>query len=571
MDKLGQYDSIPTSLHWDGKHNALYVACANGTLDVIRNMGKKIQHKANKETTKSMENCRKYPSKEANSEKTKPDKQSPPSTTSRRRVSFPDSDREDNGEISLVTFKPPESDTAPKSEAQDSTLSDSDDEIGGDQKRKAVATCKKKKDLPEKLSPNRKGDASDDEEDEEFKDDDNKFETQPPPHKVTTKDLDQNVFDKSLSRSSPTAATMDAMSKDTPPRSLTSVIDAMADSDDEDDSNSKSEKTGYMTQSKGENLVDEEEMPSSKTKSTQSAKRVLEPAEGEDIDDDEDVIFVEESSEKSTKEASAKNAFVEEEAEDDNEGDEEEEIANKKNNRTTRASEPYDDEMGAPHDHNNGFGNDSDVDDDDEDSMQDDIDKLQEKFGKAHGYSSASTRGYGSPTLAEPQAPFAPSSTPLNLPRRFLCWNHIGSVTLLRRDEIDTTRSTVDVNFTDSAFRRPISFTDNMGFILGSLGDDGGIFATDLAHDEDDDIDENDEDLAGLSLSEQTKAILKKSQKQRMRKGSATKRPTGSSIYFHRFETFGSLREKDWYLTLPDGERVLGCACGEGWAAVTTR
>ena len=48
-------------------------------------------------------------------------------------------------------------------------------------------------------------------------------------------------------------------------------------------------------------------------------------------------------------------------------------------------------------------------------------------------------------------------------------------------------------------------------------------------------------------------------------------KPTGSSIFFYRFETFGNIREKDWYITLPDGERVLGTASGEGWAAAMTK
>lgn len=166
--------------------------------------------------------------------------------------------------------------------------------------------------------------------------------------------------------------------------------------------------------------------------------------------------------------------------------------------------------------------------------------------------------------LPEPQPAFAPSSSPLFLPRRFMCWNHIGSVTL-RRDDSGERRSTVDIIFTDSGFRRPVSFTDNLGFILGSLGEDGGIFATDLADDEDD----GDDDLLGDAvpgLSERTREAVKRSQRKQ-----GPNKPTGSSVYFHRFETFASLRDKDWYLTLPSGERALGCATGEGWAAVMTR
>ena len=84
----------------------------------------------------------------------------------------------------------------------------------------------------------------------------------------------------------------------------------------------------------------------------------------------------------------------------------------------------------------------------------------------------------------------------------------------------------------------------------------------------------DDDDVVNVvkGLSATTKAALKRSQKARMRmsKGGGIK-STGSTVYFHRYETFGALRDKDWYLTLPDGERALGCACGEGWAAVMTR
>lgn len=169
--------------------------------------------------------------------------------------------------------------------------------------------------------------------------------------------------------------------------------------------------------------------------------------------------------------------------------------------------------------------------------------------------------------LPEPQPAFAPSSSPLDLPRRFLCWNHIGSVTL-RRDDTGQGRHTVDINFTDSGFRRPVGFTDNLGFILGSLGEDGGIFATDLAEDDDDgdvgDVEDLDDVVPGLS--EETRQAVKKSQRKQ-----DPNKPTGSSIYFHRFETFASLRDKDWHLMLPNGERALGCATGEGWAAVMTK
>lgn len=162
--------------------------------------------------------------------------------------------------------------------------------------------------------------------------------------------------------------------------------------------------------------------------------------------------------------------------------------------------------------------------------------------------------------IPKPQAPFGPSATPIDLPHRFLCWNHIGTAVWHRGE--DGIRDSIDITPTDSAFSRPVRFTDTVGFILGSLGEDGGIFCTDVVHlDDDDDPDNQDvaEVVAGFRM-DVTKATLKK-----MKTGA------GSTIYFHRFESLGSNRDKDWYLTLPDGERAVGCATGEGWAAVITR
>eukprot|EP00977_Amphora_coffeiformis_P004373 scaffold935_cov155-Amphora_coffeaeformis.AAC.1 len=128
--------------------------------------------------------------------------------------------------------------------------------------------------------------------------------------------------------------------------------------------------------------------------------------------------------------------------------------------------------------------------------------------------------------------------------------------------ETDPGRSTVDIDFTDSAFRRPISFTDTIGFILGSLGEDGAILASDVPEGGDEENDLGDV-VEGVQISETIKAALKKSRK----KETAS---NGSTIYFRRYETFANKRDKDWYLTLPAGERVLGCATGQGWAAVVT-
>ena len=155
--------------------------------------------------------------------------------------------------------------------------------------------------------------------------------------------------------------------------------------------------------------------------------------------------------------------------------------------------------------------------------------------------------------LPDRQDAFAPSSTPLDLDRRFLCWNHLGS--MIRRQDTSSALASVDIHFTDVAARRSITMTDTMGFILGSMGDDGAILCTDVA--EDNNVVDDDDEIPGLSDTVRQAVSGKKT-------------VAGSSVYFQRFDTFASLRDKDWSLTLPSGERALGCATGTGWAAVMT-
>lgn len=255
-------------------------------------------------------------------------------------------------------------------------------------------------------------------------------------------------------------------------------------------------------------------------------KRIVK-SQVDNTDSEDDVDF---GDEKAATSSATKKAvsFVADEAEEDN--DEEDEPS-------AREKEQENDVVSAREDHNDDL-----VDDDDFD------------FHRTTPLTPISP-------LPDPQPPFAPSATPLDQARRIMCWNQIGTITYLRDDD-GMTRNTVDIDFSDSATRRPVSFTDNMNFILGSIGEDGAIFASDLTDDDHDDADEFD----GLNISKRTKDLVRRSQSKR-----DGMKSTGSNVYFHRFETFGLLRDKDWLLTLPDGERAVGCACGEGWAAVITR
>lgn len=272
-----------------------------------------------------------------------------------------------------------------------------------------------------------------------------------------------------------------------------------------------------------------------------NSTRILKKSTHVTTDSDDDVDFEEDTrpSKKPNK------SFVMDEAEEDDadHDDDDGSLKNEPKEDPTSLLDNDDDDMPG-----------ADDEDDLEDFLEDDPHAPRTNFARID--------------LPEPQPAFAPSSTPLDLPRRIMCWNHVGTCTLIRTDD-GTMNNTVNIDFTDSAFRRPVSFTDNMHFILGSLGEDGGIFATDLTNDEDN-IDDVGELVDGLKMSERTKAAVRRSHNKRMTKENDSGKSNGSSIYFHRFETFGSLRDKDWYLTLPDGERALGCATGEGWAAVAT-
>ncbi len=270
-----------------------------------------------------------------------------------------------------------------------------------------------------------------------------------------------------------------------------------------------------------------------------SKKIVKSKKTGWDSDNDSDVAFPE--TDEATDNKNRVRFVDDEAAEDDDEGKDEEQI---------KKSNPALDEG------------------DDEDSVYDHI-PVQKTLDDTNGaiadldddiinlrYTSLGARGAQS---VPPQPAFSPASTPLDLARRFLCWNHIGAITLLQGDD----RNTVDITFTDSAYKRPVSFSDNMNFILGTIGEDGAIFATDLQMDDDEENGASD-GLDDLNMSESTKRAVRQSQNKGKNKA------TGSSIFFYRFETIGSLREKDWYLTLPVGERVWGAATGTGWAAVAT-
>jgi chromosome transmission fidelity protein 4 len=327
---------------------------------------------------------------------------------------------------------------------------------------------------------------------------------------------------------------------------------------------------GFIQSAKAEGAAaksaSEEEAATSQVDATVEAaadggtkSRISRKSDSADIDaSDDDVDFGGDEAAESSKKS---NRFVDDEADEDDDGEDITKDDDVNSAAADKDQPPADDVGGA------GGGLDDFVVDDDDAAdgfpMADDDGDDGRDGDDLQPYSGRRAAAYDVPEM---QPAFAPSSTPLSASTtRILCWNHVG--TLTTRD--DGPNNTVDINFVDGAFRRPVSFTDNLNFIVGSLGEDGGIFASDVADDDFDGADDMDDMVDGLNMSDATKRILKRSNRRKKKDGSDDA-PKGSSIYFHRFETFGPIKDKDWVLTLPDGEMALGCACGEGWAAVAT-
>ena len=338
----------------------------------------------------------------------------------------------------------------------------------------------------------------------------------------------QEVLESMIEKTTTQAAKHETGSQDT-----TATAVAKDDNDDKDDDNQSTDTAP------DENDDDDDK---NKNKKTQHKRIFKNTTAVEDDDDDDDSVDFGNADDSQT---SKTVRFVDDEAAEDDDDDDDDD-----KNKPASTENNNDDIEDLMNEDTTTLNKDDEGDDYPLDEEEDDHHHQVSRFlPNTH--------------TVPPQPAFSPSSTPLDLTRRFLCWNHIGSITMLQ--DQDDGNNTIDITFTDSAYKRPISFTDNMHFLVGSLGEDGGVFASDLQED-DDDENNTPHDLADLDMSQATKRAIAKSHKKR-----TNPKPTGSSIYFYRFDTFANIRDKDWYLTLPDGERVLGSACGEGWAAVMTR
>ncbi|XP_073957413.1 chromosome transmission fidelity 4 [Choristoneura fumiferana] len=69
-------------------------------------------------------------------------------------------------------------------------------------------------------------------------------------------------------------------------------------------------------------------------------------------------------------------------------------------------------------------------------------------------------------TAVPPQAPFQPSSTPIHLEHRYMCWNEIG---IVRSNEVEKGDSSIDVEFHDTGFHHGINLNNHHGHTMASL------------------------------------------------------------------------------------------------------
>jgi chromosome transmission fidelity protein 4 len=267
------------------------------------------------------------------------------------------------------------------------------------------------------------------------------------------------------------------------------------------------------------------------------------------------------SGNKTAKESTAKkmdaSKFIDDEAEDDHSVDLPEPKTGTESSSPEKETAYEDFTQPEPQDNENDAAHDADKDEDMFETHDDHID-----IEPSDAY----------PTTSFPplQPAFAPSSTPINESRRILCWNHVGVVTSY--PDPDSSYNLIDVAFHETAGlvggRRPINFTDNLGFIVGTVGEEGALFASDLVEEEDEDDFDDDGEFDNLGvMSEAARKAAKASRRKKKRVDSGK----GSQVYFNRFETFGRTADKDWVVALPDGERAVGCATGKGWSGVITR
>lgn len=147
--------------------------------------------------------------------------------------------------------------------------------------------------------------------------------------------------------------------------------------------------------------------------------------------------------------------------------------------------------------------------------------------------------------------------------RRYLTWNHIGSI-VSRQDTIisgGTSSNRIEIRFSDamSANRQEV-ITDHYGYSMAALSQDGAIFAAAP----DDAADDDEDDHANGMTSALNKFL-------------ANKNLPGSVVYYHAFPNSmkltgnpGATYNDTFQFTLSHKEAVTAVACGSGWVAFST-
>ncbi|CAL1269183.1 unnamed protein product [Larinioides sclopetarius] len=120
------------------------------------------------------------------------------------------------------------------------------------------------------------------------------------------------------------------------------------------------------------------------------------------------------------------------------------------------------------------------------------------------------------------QRPFQPSSTPINLDRRFMLWNNVGIVRCYDTEE----ENSIDVEFHDANVYHPLHLNNTRNHTLAALS---------------------------------TEALLL---------GSPKSDENTSKLECHHFGTWDS--NKEWIVEMPENEEIEAIALGDGFAACIT-
>ncbi|CAK8678263.1 unnamed protein product [Clavelina lepadiformis] len=140
---------------------------------------------------------------------------------------------------------------------------------------------------------------------------------------------------------------------------------------------------------------------------------------------------------------------------------------------------------------------------------------------------SSVATGAGAPrgtyaSLISMQPAFQPGSTPVHLSHRFMVWNAVGIV----RAYNDDTENAIDIEFHDAKTHHALHLTNHEQYTLADLSDKAAVLATE-------------------STADSTSKL--------------------KGVHFSSWDN-----NKDWTVSMPDGEEIKAVAIGENWLAACT-